>query len=70
MSYGIFVAEYEFKHSEYDFKNIRFQISGSCNTFDKVNYEIINKKKTAISNKASLREKQTLSSQNPNLLVH
>ena len=69
VSYGIFIAEYEFKHSEYDYKNIKIQISGSCNTFDKVLHENLVPKKAKSPKKYALKEKQTVSFQSPNLLV-
>lgn len=68
-SYGIFIAEYEFKHSEYEYKGTKIQISGSCNTFDKVIHENLVPKKVKSPKRYNLKEKQTISFQNPNLLV-
>ena len=35
-SYGLFLSEFEFHLSEFDFKPVLITITGSCNVFDKV----------------------------------
>ena len=68
-SYGIFTSEYEFKHSEYDYKNIIVQVSGSCNTFDKVLHGDLIPKIRKSPKKYPMNSKDSISSQTPNLLV-
>lgn len=50
-SYGLFVAEYEFRLSEYEYQPMIISISGSCNVFDKVISDNIIKRMKTLKDK-------------------
>ena len=58
-SYGLFLSEYEFHLSEFEYKPILITITGSCNVFDKVlNENIVTQMKKQRDKRYQIHQKQ------------